>query len=409
MEKHRFILPYRPLRNRWGKPFFYTEVHYFQVRYLDSDSELIYCEGMANLASNLWYQIQLDKEQCMNHSRITAICLAMFMFMAVAAGTANAEIVKKVDNFIIFMDQSGSMAQKHAELGKTKIEIAKKAALSMNQAIPNLDYTGALFCFAPFEARIQPTSYNKGAFEAGIKNLPDDFDIFNRNTPMGNGLMDIDPVLAGLSGKTAVVMFTDGDSNYGADPVMQAKALYAKYGSNLCLHVVSLADTDHGRMVVDEIRSMAGCSVNAELPQLLDSAAMAQFVNDVFYENVDSAPAPAPVAASPMTISFDLHFGFDKYEITDEMVPVLEEVKLLLEENQSLKFEIAGHTDSTGTEAYNQGLSERRAGSVESWLVSNGIDAERLTAVGYGELNPKYDNGTREGRRLNRRVDLLSK
>ncbi|GAB7021908.1 OmpA family protein [Salidesulfovibrio brasiliensis] len=345
----------------------------------------------------------------MKQTRLFTLCLAMLLTLAMAAGVAHAEMVKKVDNFIIFVDQSGSMAQKHDTLGKTKIDLAKNAAAAMNKAIPELDYTGALFCFAPFEARIQPTAYNEAAFGKGIANLPDDFDIFNRNTPMGNGLMDIDPVISGMSGKTAVIMFTDGDSNYGSDPVMQAKALYAKYGANLCLHIVSLADTDHGRMVIDQIRALSGCSVNAEIPKFFEPAAMSSFVKDVFYEEVAAEPAPAPVEPAAMTISFDLHFGFDKYKITDEMIPVLEEVKMLLEENPSLKFEIAGHTDSTGTEAYNQGLSERRAGSVQTWLVENGISANRLTAVGYGELNPKYDNGTREGRRLNRRVDLLSK
>ncbi|WP_018124563.1 OmpA family protein [Desulfovibrio oxyclinae] len=346
----------------------------------------------------------------MKQTRIIALCLAMAATMLLGVGIANAKMVKKVDNFIIFMDQSGSMAQQYTAMGKTKIDLAKKAAAAMNDEVPDLDYTAAIFCFAPFEARIQPTGYSTGAFADGIAALPDDFDIFDRNTPMGNGFMDLDPVLSGLSGKTAVIMFTDGNSNIGADPVMQAKALYAKYGSNLCLHIVSLATNDHGRMVIDQIRALDGCSVNAEVTQFFEPAFLSNYANNVFYKEVQEEKKPEPMPApAAMTISFDLHFGFDKYKITDEMVPVLEEVKMLLDENKSLEFEIAGHTDSIGTEAYNQGLSERRAGSVHDWLVENGIDSDRLTTKGYGELNPKYDNGTREGRRLNRRVDLLSK
>ena len=68
-----------------------------------------------------------------------------------------------------------------------------------------------------------------------------------------------------------------------------------------------------------------------------------------------------------------------------------------------------GHTDSTGSEEHNQGLSERRAQSVVNYLVGVGVDASRITALGYGENHPVADNDTTEGRSLNRRVDLLLK
>ena len=108
-------------------------------------------------------------------------------------------------------------------------------------------------------------------------------------------------------------------------------------------------------------------------------------------------------------ITFNLLFGFDKSAITDEMVPVLEQAKMILEEDPGTTFVVSGHTDSTGTEDYNQGLSERRAASVKNWLVSNGLSASRLQTVGYGETRSKYDNATKEGRKLNRRVELQSK
>jgi OOP family OmpA-OmpF porin len=91
------------------------------------------------------------------------------------------------------------------------------------------------------------------------------------------------------------------------------------------------------------------------------------------------------------------------------MTPVLEQTKMILEEDSGTDFVVSGHTDATGPEAYNQGLSERRAASVKSWLVSNGISAARLQTVGYGETRAKYDNGTKDGRKLNRRVELQSK
>lgn len=115
-------------------------------------------------------------------------------------------------------------------------------------------------------------------------------------------------------------------------------------------------------------------------------------------------PAPLPMAKE--IITFNLLFGFDKHAITDEMIPVLEQAKLILDEDPAATFIVMGHTCSIGTDEYNQGLSERRAASIRNWLTSNGIAANRLESIGYGESQPKYDNDTREGRKLNRRVEI---
>ena len=68
------------------------------------------------------------------------------------------------------------------------------------------------------------------------------------------------------------------------------------------------------------------------------------------------------------------------------------------------RIEIEGHTDNTGTEAYNQGLSERRANAVKAWVVSQGVNPAQITTVGKGESEPVDDNSTKEGRQNNRRV-----
>lgn len=334
---------------------------------------------------------------------LTAL-VVMFAFPTVANA---ADMVPKIDNFIFFVDQSGSMAQAHGTMGTKKIELAKQTLMRMNAKVPELNYNSALFLFAPFEAKAQPMQYDKGKMDAAIGGISTDFDIFNRLTPMGDGLMDVDPVISGMSGKTALIIFTDGASNIGADPIAQAKALYAKYGDRLCIHVVGFADTAAGQMVIDEIRALSGCTVPADVASLSDDAALAAYVKDVFYKTAAPAPEPQPMEAA--VITFDLQFGFDKYQITDEMIPVLEQAKMILEDDSSAAYIIEGHTDWTGTEQYNQGLSERRANSVRQWLIDNGVTSGRLQSIGYGELKPKYDNSTKEGRRLNRRVEIRTK
>ncbi len=99
-----------------------------------------------------------------------------------------------------------------------------------------------------------------------------------------------------------------------------------------------------------------------------------------------------------------INFDFDKSNIKPEFMPVLDEAVEILKENPDIKVIIEGHTDWTGPEKYNQGLSERRAASVCNYLVKKGIAQNSLETVGYGEADPIADNHTREGRNMNRRV-----
>lgn len=101
-----------------------------------------------------------------------------------------------------------------------------------------------------------------------------------------------------------------------------------------------------------------------------------------------------------------VNFEFDEDRLTVNARTLLDDVVAALEAAPEIEVEIAGHTDSLGSEAYNQGLSERRARAVREYLVSQGIDAERLSERGYGEAEPIADNDSEEGRELNRRVEL---
>ena len=95
---------------------------------------------------------------------------------------------------------------------------------------------------------------------------------------------------------------------------------------------------------------------------------------------------------------------------SDVLVPeasqVLRDAAQALINNPGISVEVAGHTDSDGDAAYNQGLSERRARAVRAFLIDRGVEASRLTARGYGESQPVADNSTADGKRQNRRVVL---
>lgn len=99
-------------------------------------------------------------------------------------------------------------------------------------------------------------------------------------------------------------------------------------------------------------------------------------------------------------------FGHDRSDIQPQFRPTLDQVAQVLSQYNQTYVDVYGHTDSTGADAYNQGLSERRAQSVADYLSSRGVVRERLGVRGYGETQPVASNDTEDGRAANRRVEI---
>ncbi|MDR2214315.1 MAG: OmpA family protein, partial [Nevskiaceae bacterium] len=99
-------------------------------------------------------------------------------------------------------------------------------------------------------------------------------------------------------------------------------------------------------------------------------------------------------------------FATDSSMINAEFRPILDNVAATMREFNQTVIEVAGHTDSTGTRAYNQQLSERRAQSVADHLVAQGVARNRIITVGAGMDHPVASNSTVEGRAQNRRVEI---
>lgn len=103
----------------------------------------------------------------------------------------------------------------------------------------------------------------------------------------------------------------------------------------------------------------------------------------------------------------DITFGTNQSDITPGFYETLNSVALVLKEYNKTAVSVYGHADSTGPEAYNQTLSERRALSVSNYLAAQGVMPGRLRAVGFGESRPIADNNTDYGRTANRRVEII--
>ncbi|HSC82874.1 MAG TPA: OmpA family protein [Pseudomonas sp.] len=138
--------------------------------------------------------------------------------------------------------------------------------------------------------------------------------------------------------------------------------------------------------------------------------------NDGVCDNVDKCPdTPAnvtvdadgcPAVAEVVRVELDVKFDFDKSKVKEESYGDIKNLADFMNQYPSTSTTVEGHTDSVGTDAYNQKLSERRANAVREVLVNQyGVGSERVNSVGYGESRPVADNATEAGRAVNRRVE----
>jgi outer membrane protein OmpA-like peptidoglycan-associated protein len=110
--------------------------------------------------------------------------------------------------------------------------------------------------------------------------------------------------------------------------------------------------------------------------------------------------------AEAVRVELDVKFDFDKAQVKQESYGDIKALADFMKQYPQTSTVVEGHTDSVGSDAYNQGLSERRANAVREVLVNQyGVESGRVQAVGYGESRPVADNATAEGRAINRRVE----
>jgi len=117
-------------------------------------------------------------------------------------------------------------------------------------------------------------------------------------------------------------------------------------------------------------------------------------------------PVKEEVKAAVEMAAQDILFKLGSFELLPSSYEALDEVVKILAENPDYLLDIEGHSDSIGSARINKLLSARRAGTIFDYLVSKGIQADRILTIGYGSEKPIADNSTEEGRSKNRRVEL---
>jgi outer membrane protein OmpA-like peptidoglycan-associated protein len=165
-------------------------------------------------------------------------------------------------------------------------------------------------------------------------------------------------------------------------------------------------DDDSGRYVGAVAGAIAGGAVghymDKQQHEFEDALAEERDAHDVEIERMQDE-------SLKINLSNEVSFDFDRAEIKPAFTPSLDKMADILVRYDRSIVHVIGHTDSTGSDTYNQDLSERRARSVANYLTSRGVPDDRLQPEGRGEHEPRDTNATEAGRQLNRRVELIVK
>jgi len=321
--------------------------------------------------------------------------------------------VAGVGAFAVVVDASSSMDSDYND--RRKFYIAKDVATHMNQTIPELGYTSALVgfgsgsCVNHDDAWVVygPARYQRSEFENGLSML----ECAGGTTPMAKGVDAAGEAVMTGTGNVALILISDF-WDIDANSVMRVvNKLKSNYGNRLCIHTIEIGNAHDSDKLIGELAGVNGCGSSVSAASLASSASMANYVTDVLLET-----APVPVVTAPVpavtyeknVLSASALFDHNSAVLKDEGKAELRDLGEQIKTRSAsiVDINIIGHTDSTGAEEYNMGLSVRRAEAVRDYLVTKGIDSSIIHVSGQGESNPVASNATREGRAQNRRVEI---
>ncbi|HPC73603.1 MAG TPA: peptidoglycan-associated lipoprotein Pal [Syntrophales bacterium] len=369
--------------------------------------------------------------------------IAVLLFLAVAAGCAEKKAyapvdvmpnvraagqVQCIDNFVVLFDRSDSMNAFYQPAGMSRLAFEKKTVSEMVDTIPpDIKLNGALRFFGAEKVGgdettwlvLGRTSFNKAEFQAALeKNVKRGLG----RTPIGRALAGAGGDLKGAVGKSAIILFSDFEEVEGIDDirpksVMENVAkLKADYGDNLCIYPVQIGKDPVGKKLAEQIVADAGCGFVENADNLTTPAAMAAYVQKVFFcAPTSAAPAekPAAMVPPPMVPGVDkldaIYFDFDKYDLRSESRATLKKNADWLTRNPDRKVVIEGNCDERGTNEYNMALGQRRAEAAAKYLNTLGVSAGRILTISYGEDRPVCKESTEECWARNRRDDFILK
>ena len=329
------------------------------------------------------------------------------------------EVVKTADNFIVLFDASGSMQDPYGNTGMKKIDLAEAMFKGRAAQVPELDWNAGLYLYTPWRTFYEVQPFDKAKYGQAIDEMAaykPSIMFRNQPTPLGTAIKNLDPILAKLSGKTVVFIFSDGQFTLSQPkiwPVPAAKEIASKY--NVCFDVISSAQTPKSEKLVNDLAAVNACSRVVSFDAMLSRP---EYMTSAIYAVRDRALFETQLISKVVGVELDsILFDYNKADIRPEYHEKLDALAKFLEKNPDTYALIEGFADSTGDPTYNMMLSRQRAESVKNYLMEkeifsaaeaniSAIAEKRLVTVWYGPVVPVASDDTAEGRQLNRRVRI---
>ena len=287
--------------------------------------------------------------------------------------------------------------------GRLKIRLAQDFVATFNSAIPAMDVQAGLvtfgndsgICFGGYSASVRygMTTYQAADLARALESIQCAGGI----TPMSKGIDATGKMLASQTGAVAVIIVSDFVRIDEPSVTAAIAQLRSQLNDNVCIHTVKVGDSNTSNGVISSISGGAGCSSAVNAADITTTN-MSKYVADTLM---------APLQYEKHDIRHHL-FDFDKAVLKEQGKGPTQDTGCGYQEPGPWHrdIDVIGYTDSIGTVAYNQALSERRAAAVKAYLISVGVNGSIIDAIGRGESDPVATNMYKDGRAKNRRVEI---
>ncbi len=312
--------------------------------------------------------------------------------------------VKLADHFIVMFDASNSMKRQYKKGSpESRYEIARSIIKNKVAELPELGYNAGLYLYTPYTELEPMAPLDRAGWGQAVDAMPADP---SGPTFLAQGLKKIEPVLQGLSGKTVVFIFSDGQYSQIEgikEPENYTREFANKY--NACFYVIGAPQDNLSQKRLNDMAKANACSRMIPFSNFVENP---EYTTGALYtvratERIETITESKVVGLKVREVLFD----FDKANLHMEFVDEIDALGSFMLKNPKSYVLLEGYTDSTGPKEYNLGLSLRRAEAIANYLSDNfSIGSDRVVINYYGPDNPAASNATSEGRRKNRRVEV---
>jgi OOP family OmpA-OmpF porin len=312
--------------------------------------------------------------------------------------------IKLADNIIVLFDASNSMQRQYKKGSpESRYEIARNILREKIVKLPDLGYNAGLYLYTPYTELEPMAPLDKIGWVEAVNSMPAEP---KGRTFLAQSLRKLEPVLQGLSGKTVVFIFSDGQYSQ-IEGIREPEDYTQDYANkyNVCFYIIGAPQDNLAQKRLADMAKANACSRVIPFSRFVENS---EYTTGALF-TVKATERIVTVSETRIVgLKIDsIRFDFDKASVRTNYVDEIDALGSFLQQNPNAYVLLEGYTDTSGHEEYNIGLSLRRAESVSNYLMDNYmISGDRIVVNYYGPANPAADNATSEGRAMNRRVEI---